>query len=69
MHNTRKEPFVICGQRRTRAACAFAQAGLVLRCPLTESMDTVVYVDEQRMSRSDCMDAHAELDLRYSHVT
>ena len=23
-------------------------------CPLTESMDTVVYVDEQRMLRSVC---------------
>ena len=29
-----------------------------LRCPLTELMDTVVYVDEQGMLRSDCMDAH-----------
>ena len=29
---------------------------------LTESMD-IVYVDEQRMPRSDCMDVHAHLDL------
>ena len=36
------------------------QADLGLHCPLTESMDTVVYVDEQRMSRSDCTDeAHS----------
>ena len=28
------------------------------RCPLPESMDTVAYVDEQRMSRSDCTDTH-----------
>ena len=30
---------------------------LGLCCPLTEPMD-VVYVDEQRLSRSDCNDAH-----------
>ena len=34
-----------------------------LHCPLTESMDTVVYVNEQTMLRSDCMHAHADLDL------
>ena len=28
----------------------------------------VVYVDEQRMSRSDCTDAHAHLDRRCSHM-
>ena len=39
------------------------QAGLGLCCPFTESMDTVVYVNEQRMSRSDCIDAQADLDL------
>ena len=27
-------------------------------------MDSVVYVDEQRTLRSDCTDAHADLDLR-----
>ena len=39
-----------------------------LHCPLTESMDIVVYmyVDEQRMSISDCTDANAHLDLRWS---
>ena len=34
---------------------------------LTESMYTVVYGGEQRMSRSDCTDAHAHLD-RCSHM-
>ena len=29
-------------------------ADLGLRCPLTESIDTVVYVDEQKMPASDC---------------
>ena len=42
-------------------------AHLGLRCPLTESMDTVVesmvtvvYVDKLRMLRLDCTDAHAD---------
>ena len=41
-----------------------AHTDLGLRCPLTESMATVVYVDEQKMPRSDCTDAHSHLDLR-----
>ena len=61
-----KGPYPICGQRRPWSACAFAQADLGLRCPLTESMDIVVYVDKQRMSRPDCTDTHANLDLRCS---
>ena len=57
--------FVICGQRRTWSACAEAQADLGLRYLLTESVDTAVhvYVDEQKMLRLDCTDAHGELDL------
>ena len=51
-----KGPYAVCGQCRPRSACANAQADKSLHCPLTESMDTVVYVDEQRMSRSDCTD-------------
>ena len=43
-------------------------AYLGLCCPLTESMDTVIYVYEQRMSRSDCTDVHAHLDFHCSHV-
>ena len=39
-----------------------------LRCPLTQSLDTVVYVDEQRMTRSDCTDGQAHLDLRFWHM-
>ena len=41
---------------------------LGMRCPVTESMDTVVYVDKQKMLRSDCMDAHTDLDLRYPQM-
>ena len=40
------------------------QADLGIRSPLTESMNTVVYVDRQKMPRLDCSDAHADLDLR-----
>ena len=47
---------------------AFVQADLGVRCPLTESVDTVVYVNEQRISRSDCTDAHADLDRCSSHI-
>ena len=50
----------------------FAQVYLCLRCSLTESMttvveslDTVVYVYAHGMLRSDCTDAHTDLDLRH----
>ena len=36
---------------------AFAQANLGLHCLLTEPTVTVIYVDEQKMLRSDCLDA------------
>ena len=51
-----------------RSACAFAQADQDRSCSLTESMYTVVYVDEQTMLRSDCWDAHAHLELRCLHM-
>ena len=44
---------------KLRSACTFTEAEQGLCCPLTKSMDTVVYVDIQRRLRSDCMDAHA----------
>ena len=43
------------------------QADQGIHFPLTESMDTVEYVNEYRMPRSDCMDVHAQLDLRIWH--
>ena len=46
----------------------FAQTNLGLRCPATESMDTVVYADAHRMNRSYTY-AHADLDFRCSHMT
>ena len=43
-------PDAVCVQRRPWSACAIAQADLGLRCPLTQSMESVVYVDEQKLS-------------------
>ena len=42
-----KVPSAYCEQRRPRSACTFGQAGQGLYWPLTESMDIIVYVDEQ----------------------
>ena len=39
------------------------QADLGFRCLHTESLDTVVYVNGQKMPRLDCIDVHADLDL------
>ena len=39
-----------------------------LHCPLTESVDTVIYVEDQRMLRSDCIDDHADQDLRCPQI-
>ena len=68
MRNARKGRF--CNLRTTQAQISLriAQADLGLRCPLIKSVDTVVYIYEQMMLRSDCTDAHAELDSRMSHM-
>ena len=52
----KKDPDAICQQHRHWWACAFAQAYQGLLCPITVSMDIVAYVDENRLSRSDCTD-------------
>ena len=61
--------YAICRHCRPRSACAIAQADQGLHCMLTESMDTVVYVNKQRMLSSDCTDGHADLGLRCWHMT
>ena len=56
MRNARtheKSPYAICGQRRPKSACAFAQADLGLRCPLTESIKCCSICRRTRKSRSD----------------
>ena len=52
----KKDPYAICGHRRSTSACAYAQADQDLRCPLTESMEPIVYVDEQ-----ECPDQTAQM--------
>ena len=42
-----------CGQRRARSACASAQSDQGLRCPLTESLDTIERINGEQMSRWD----------------
>ena len=63
-----KGPCSSCRQWRPLSACVFAQADQGLQCQLTESMDTVVYMDEQRMPKSDCAEAHDHLDLCCLHI-
>ena len=53
----------VCRHCRPRSA----QANQGLHYPLRESVDTVVFVNKQKMSRLDCTDAHADLDLRCPH--
>ena len=63
----KKGPYEVCRKHRPRSTCANAQVDLSRHFLLTESMNTVVYVDEQRPPRSDCADAPTHLDLRCSH--
>ena len=48
--NAQKGPYAVCILRMPRSACAFAQADLGIRCPLTESMNIVVYVTNRECS-------------------
>ena len=43
------------------------QADLGLCCPLTESVNIVVYVNKQKMPRLDCTDGYGDLDLCFPH--
>ena len=47
----------ICGQRRSRSACAFAQSDQGLCCPLTESLDTIECINGEQIH--ECNFAHA----------
>ena len=39
----------ICGQRRSRSACASAQSDQGLQCPLTDSLDTTECMTGEQM--------------------
>ena len=60
--NHEKGPYAIYGQ-------PFSQGGEGIRCQPRGSMDTVIYVDKQRMFRSDYTDGKADLGLRCLHMT
>ena len=66
IHKAQKGP--LCNLQTMQAKIAYAQADQGLHCPLTESMETVVYVNKQRMLRSDCADAHTDLDIHCPQV-
>ena len=51
----------ICGQRKPRSACAFAQMDQGLHCPLTESLDTIACMNGKQ--RFELYFAHAQDDL------
>ena len=50
---------------QAQISLCYVQADQGLHYPLTESMDTIVYVHKQRMLKSDCTDANVDLDPRY----
>ena len=54
----KKVPYAIYGQRRPESACAFAQVDQCLRCPLTESVDTVVYIKKTYLYNLDPLKPH-----------
>ena len=53
-----KDPNAVCGQHKPDQPAQL----------LTKSEDIVEYAHEQRIPRSDCMDAHADLDHSWSHM-
>ena len=68
MCNARKRPLCNLGTMQALIRLCKCTGWSGLHCLLTDSMDTVVHVDEQRMSRSDCMNEHADLDLSCLHM-
>ena len=49
----------ICGQRKPRSACAFAQSDQVFRCPQTDFLDTIECYNESK-----CPDETAHVHIR-----
>ena len=61
-----KGPYAIYGQCRPWSAKGYAQAELGLRCPFTKFM-ALYYMSTNKECPDQTTDAHAHLDLRYSH--
>ena len=51
----------ICGQRRSRSACASTQSDQSLTCPLTESLDAIEYLNGEQTT--ECYFARTQDDL------
>ena len=52
-----------CGQRRHRSDCACALSDQGLRCPLTEALDTVGYINIEQSLLSDCAASLSDQDF------
>ena len=62
-------PSGLCVQRKPRSACASTQSDQGIRCPFTESLDTINNVAKHQMSRPDRADVQADLVIRCPHAT
>ena len=60
---SKKGPYVINAGNEGPDQTAHAQFDLGLRCLLTESMNIVERIDEQKMPCSDCTNAQADLSI------
>ena len=59
----------ICGQRRPRSACAFAQSDQGLHIPLTESLNTITCTKVEQMPGWDFAHAQDESEsVHFAHV-
>ena len=51
-----------------QTAWSFAQSHLGFGVSLTDPLDSITYIDEQRRSRSDCAKAQSDLILHCSRI-
>ena len=60
----------ICGQRRPRSACASSQSDQGLRCPLTESLDTIyIYISMEIICPDETLRMRGmNLNVHFAHA-
>ena len=68
MHNAQKRPYTVCGQRRSRSACASVQSDLNILCSATYTTVSIDSVSGQWRSWSACAYAQADLDLHCPQI-